>query len=252
MAKDYSLIQRRLYDLFKKGLDAKEKETFVLLSKKWGNVQSTLEKLINELSVIELPSDNQIYNLAKFKEFLSISNQEIEKYNLEAANIIAKEQLYYGQTGITETQAMINVITQKFGKLPISFVDNIIGLSADGTPLYDLLMKSYPNQVDKLTQALIDGIALGRGPRETARIMAGYMDNNLARALCISRTETMNVLRISSIESMRESGVCSGWERIEQGDACDKCIPENGKIYKLSDNFPATHPNCRGGTIPVV
>ena len=50
---------------------------------------------------------------------------------------------------------------------------------------------------------------------------------------------------------MKESRVCKGWERIEQDDACEDCKLENGKVYSFEQEFD-THPNCRGGTLPVI
>lgn len=70
------------------------------------------------------------------------------------------------------------------------------------------------------------------------------MDGNLTRALRIARTEQMNVLRTTSIEQMKASGVLKGWIRLERHDACDECAELDGKKYSFEDDFE-THPNCR-------
>jgi hypothetical protein len=64
-------------------------------------------------------------------------------------------------------------------------------------------------------------------------------------------TEQLNVLRESSLLQMEKSGVCKGWIRIEQSDACEECVSENGTHYDFDEKFD-THPNCRGGCIPDV
>lgn len=115
--------------------------------------------------------------------------------------------------------------------------------------MYKLFEKSYPESISKLADTLINATALGYNPEKTARLLAQSMDGNLTRALVIARTEQMNVLRETSIMQMKESGVCKGWIRIEQPDACSECAEVNGKHYSFDESFDS-HPNCRGASIP--
>lgn len=239
-----------LYEVLNK-LDRQEQKEMILLANKWGVVANTLNELIQKLAEKEIKSANQLYQLELYKEFLAISKNQVTKFSADASTIIARNQVIFAEAGLSSTQEMIELVTVRFNRLPIQAVNNMIGFSSDGSPLYELLKKSYPETVDKLIDTLISSTALGRNPQVTARLMKESMDGNLSRALRIARTEQMNVLRETSRMQMEKSGVVSEWERIEQEDACEDCAAENGKRYSLGESFD-THPNCRGSLLPIV
>lgn len=239
-----------LYDYLSK-LDRQEKREMLLLANQWGNVSTNLEDLIQELSKVEVKSENQLYRLDQYKTFLIQSKKEVNHYSELAGEVIRDNQKYFAEAGIESTQEVIKIFNVKFGKLPIQAVNNLIGISQDGTPLYKLLKKSYPETVTKLTDTLINSIALGRNPRETARLLKDDMNGNLTRALRIARTEQMNLFRETSLLQMRESGVVNGWEWLAERNACEKCLEENGKQFNLNESME-THPNCRCCELPIV
>jgi SPP1 gp7 family putative phage head morphogenesis protein len=232
-------------------LAKKEKTEMLLLADKWGVVQTNLSELILKLAEKGVLTENQTFQSALYKEFLVEAKKQVNNYAKVAEEIITQGQFDFGKAGIEYTQSTIEMITPKFGRLSPDAVNNMIGVTKDGSPLYDILNKSYPDTVSKLTDTLIKSTALGRNPVETARLMKADMNGNLSRALTISRTEQMRVLRESSLMQMKESGVVKGWERIEQDDACEDCQEENGKQYALDEPFD-THPNCRGAMLPIV
>jgi hypothetical protein len=54
------------------------------------------------------------------------------------------------------------------------------------------------------------------------------------------------------LAEMTESGICKGWERVEQSDCCPECDEVNGEQYSLDDDWEDIHPNCRGTCLPIV
>ena len=148
---------------------------------------------------------------------------------------------------------MIGLKVSFFQRLPIEAINNFIGKSFyDGSKLDEtLIANSYSAYMNSVKEKLLQGVALGRSPVETARLFRKEPHAPLWQSLRLARTEQMNIFRETSLMQMEKSGVCSGWQRIEQDDACDECKEENGKIYKLSESFD-THPNCRRGMLPFV
>jgi len=238
-----------------KGFQAKasryENQEILLLANKWQVVSNHLGELITKLSAEEILSADKLFKLDLYKQFLQVSQQQVNQFNAYALKTVTSGQEAFAAYGLGIAQDSLGLITVNFNRINIAAVNNMIGFASDGSPLYTLFARSYPESVAKLTNTLITSTTMGYNPAKTARLLAANMDGNLSRALTIARTEQMNVLRETSIEQMQQSGVCRGWIRIEQPDACDDCLGENGKHYGFEESFDS-HPNCRGAAIPDV
>jgi len=111
-----------------------------------------------------------------------------------------------------------------------------------------------------MTQALMDGTALGWNPRKTARaalgapgLSSGGMARGLGRIMTIARTEQLRVYREASRMQYQASGVVDGYKRISAKDdrVCMACLIADGTFYPLSEPL-ADHPNGRCALIPCV
>jgi len=225
-----------------------ESKEIIQLANKWGVVADNLTDIIDKLSQKKILSADQLYRLDTYQQFLASAKEQIYTYNNFASGVITNGQKQFAQIGLNIATDNIELITTNFHKLNLDSVKNMIGMTSDGSPLYDLLIKSYPQTIDKITNTLINANALGYNPVKTAGLLADSMNGNLTRALCVARTEQMRCLRESSLQQMEQSGVVKGWIRIEESDACDDCLAENGKHYSFDDSFDS-HPNCRGACI---
>lgn len=133
-----------------------------------------------------------------------------------------------------------------------SIVDRMAGrVVSDLKPL-------SPQAYAALRAELIRGVAVGANPRVTAqRIVkrAEYRFNGgLARALTVSRTETLDAHRAAAALTQQQSAdVLTGWKWLAALDArtCPACISQNGTVHPLSEPGPLGHQNCRCARIPV-
>ena len=233
-------------------LDRREKKEFIRLTIAWQNVSSELEAQIQRLSKLENLSENQLFQLELYKTFLRDSREIITTYNRMAEGIIIDEQEAFAKLGIQSAQELIGVNFSN--KLNIEDVKFMVGNTIEGTPLFDLLQKSYPQTVDRITTTLIDSMSIGRSPRETARLLRGDMDGNLARALRVARTEQINVFRESQTLQYQKSGIVKAkdWVGTQDERLCEICEAGiNGSPYPLNEIMDS-HPNCRCGWSPVL
>lgn len=242
---EYQKLARSILKSFQtKGQNYENKE-MILLSNQWSKVSSSLDDLINQLATKQVKSADQLYRLDLYQKFLKQSNFEVSKFNNLALNTVESGQTYFAHLGIDATEKSIEAVTLNFGKLRFDAVNNMVGLTSDNAPLYKLFEASYKDNLDKLVNTMINSTALNYGPEKTARLLAANMDGNLSRALTICRTESLNLMRTTSTEAMKASGVVKDKTRIEQSDCCDDCADEDGKVYDL-DEEGEWHPNCRG------
>ena len=110
-----------------------------------------------------------------------------------------------------------------------------------------------------MRRRLVQGVAAGRSPRETARLMIADVqdafDGGLARALTISRTETIDAYRAGAKahhEANRD--VLQGWVWLANLSerTCPSCVAMHGTEHALDEPGPLDHPQGRCSRMPLV
>ena len=116
---------------------------------------------------------------------------------------------------------------------------------------------------DEATEAmrrrLMQGVAAGRNPRDTARLMVrdvqGDFDGGLARAQVIARTETIDAYRAGAkAHHEANSDVLAGWVWLANLSArtCPSCVAMHGTEHDLDEPGPLDHPQGRCSRMPLV
>jgi SPP1 gp7 family putative phage head morphogenesis protein len=249
---------------FKAGLAAREGHLMALMARRWVGVQDRLladmTKLAQELAAKqaagEVITEAKLWQMNRYQSLLAQSRREVKTYARWADATIQGEQKTIGLVAQRQAGAAINQwgVAGTFDRLNPAAIRDMVGLTADGSPLLDLLTASWPNSVDQMTKALLNGTAQGWNPRKTARAMADGTDTSLNRMMTIARTEQIRVYRTSSLERYRESGVVAGFRRLaaKQERTCMACLIEDGRYYSLdeADEFE-DHINGRCAMVPI-
>lgn len=137
--------------------------------------------------------------------------------------------------------------------LPVLQTETLVGNLVDGTPLRALLDTLGKDVSTRIRSALIEGVALGKGPREIARKVRRASGMPLARALTIARTETLRVYRTTTSESFKANrDTVTGWTWHSALDkrTCPVCFSMHGTTHGVDETLD-THPNCRCAMVPM-
>jgi SPP1 gp7 family putative phage head morphogenesis protein len=228
-------------------MDQREAAEMVYLADKWQIVQDGLAAEIERLAKAGLITPYQVGRSAEYQALLAQANRLVEIFANDAVAIISNEQKAFAALGWAPALAGVDWVSRS---LPVQAILNMIGRCQDGSSLYDMLMKNYPDVIGKITDTLIRSTAMGIGPRETARLMAKDADVLGWKVLRIARTEQLNVFRAASLENYKRFGI-GQWEWLAQPDACEECLSENGSIHDV-DDIMDTHPSCRCCELPVI
>ena len=250
---------------FNRLLAKRESQQWVLMGNRWVQLQNSLALYIQQLAdevaarkLSGLPVNRTaIYKLDRYKDLLTQVAGEAKRYETFANGIIQSEQLAYGTLGIEAASAAIRTAgySAAFNKINPSAIQNMVGITGDGSPLFDVLMKRAiaPEMVSGMTNKLIEAVSLGYNPVKTARLMASGLTNGLTKALTIARTEQIRVYRQANLTQYEESGIVQEWIRhcALSERTCLECLALDGQIQKTGTLF-ASHPNCRCYTEPVI
>lgn len=186
----------------------------------------------------------------------SLRQQVLDYTTGKAARDIAAEQLAYAEHGIDGAVASIrsqSAFGISFNTLSVDQVTDLSGMLGDGTPLNRLLKETYPESLDGIVKALLEGSARGLGIKQIAEDMAKRMGMGLERITLIARTEQLRAWRIATQRQYQESGVVLWHERLCAKDArtCMSCLMLDGERIPI-DQVLDDHPRGRCTSIPIV
>lgn len=258
---------------FKAQLLLREASQMQEMARRWVGVEQAVEAQIMALAeqVHAMknegvqPSAAMIYRLQRYRILLAQTQAEFQRYAEWAAAEIARQQVQIGAMAIDHSVRAIEATYWPatgvfFDRLPVEAVEAMIGLAGNGAPIGDLLMlrmvrdeagNPLPGVWERLTQILIDSTALGRNPRETARMMQDALASGLQKALVIARSEQLRVYRQIAWDQYAASGVVDGQRRLAAHDSrvCPACLADEGTVYygPIPD-----HPNGRCTGVPNV
>ncbi len=141
-----------------------------------------------------------------------------------------------------------------WNELPEDAFANFVGISQDGAPVGRLLAGLGPDSAPKIRGAIGTGIALGKGPRQTAQLVRKEAGLPLSKALLITRTETTRAFREATrLQYGSNSQVVKGYKRLaaRSDRTCPACIALDGERYELDEPLNE-HPNGRCSMVPDV
>lgn len=248
---------------FKASLLAGERTQMAEMASRWLSVERRLSAQMDALA-LEMAniardggtvSQGTLMTQVRYRELLVQLTDELEGYTGYAERTIADRQRQLVRLGIRQAEQAITTqgVVAGFNRLPVEAVTGLVGLSADGSPLRTLLAQSWPHAAQRLTDELINGIALGYNPRKVARLMAQGMASARDRMEVIARTEQLRVYRTASLESYKASGVVKSYVRLSARDnrVCAGCLAVDGEEYDLATEFQG-HPQCRCTLVPKI
>jgi SPP1 gp7 family putative phage head morphogenesis protein len=268
MANPYPLVVRVML-AFKAALLNNEAEQIEEMALRWTKLEDALQGSFDALA-FELDGKRQdgetltiskLIRMQRYQRLLDQVNDQLDFYTTFAEGSIRTGQLSMLGLGIQHAIEAIKAyfvtrgkVAGAFDVLPVSAIESMVGLAGDGSPLRTLLKDSWPAAVEGLTSQLINAIALGKNPTETARAMRDGFGVGFNRAINIARTEQLRVYRTANLEQYKASNLVKGYKRLSARDVrvCPACLmADDGTIYALDVSFEA-HPQCRCTLVPVV
>lgn len=250
------LVIRTLRE-YRELLEARELDAMARMAKSWLVIEHRLDADIlalaleteRRLKAGEVVTQQMIWKMDRYKILKGKLQAEIKIWNRDSLiPQIEAEQRAFGWLGIDAGKEAIiasyggPLTAPLFPVLNRGAVEAMVGYLGNGSPLNILLKQDYPDAIDGLCDALLQGIARGYGPGQVANMMADGMGMGLERAMLIARTEINRAYRQANIEAYRASDVVEGFMRlVRKGTACMSCLMLDGQRFKTQDDF-SDHP----------
>jgi SPP1 gp7 family putative phage head morphogenesis protein len=255
-----------LADRFRGELLRGERAAATRMVGEYGKIWARLNNQIQDLArrYYETRAAGQAINadtwLAQFSRLQTLRAQvegEINRFAQYAGSEIRMQQWEAVQAASVHTEQMIALqlppgVQVGFNRLPREALQNLVGFLQDGSPLLDLLNELGIEAGKAISDALIQGLALGLGPRQIALQSRKALGGNLARALRIARTETLRAYREATYQTYQANRDLIGgwvWKSARNQRTCAACWAMDGTEHSIDERLD-DHVNGRCFSVP--
>jgi len=224
------------------------------------SLQAQVDALALELANTSTPTMGMLQRSRRYRALMEQTRDELRKYEAFMEPRIRSGQEDMITLALQHSRQAVNAVATEaqmvvqFDRLPVSAVENMVGLAGDGSPLRAVLNDAARVGPDAMAQELVNGIALGRNPVAVARraIRLG-LGQSFTRMQTVARTEQLRVYRETTLQSYGASNVVIGYKRLSARDdrVCPACLMADGQQYPIGHGFDE-HPNGRCALIPVL
>ena len=206
---------------------------------------------------------NQIRRMNRYRAFIATTAQQIDRYGAVVEGEVTAGQAAFARQGIADARALVEAqlpeamrqsVMGTFAVMPTDAVDALVAALAESSPLRTRVLAGYGERAAQgIGRALVEGVALGKGPRVTAAAMARAWGVPLTDALRISRTEHVRAHRMATMDSYRRNPhVVKGWvwhSALIPGRTCPACVAMHGTRHTLEETLD-DHPNGLCAAVP--
>lgn len=210
----------------------------------WRTVAARIDQEVARLSTDAALSRTWLYERERLTILRITVQAHIQRYVL-----LLEQEIV---TAITTQQAVDDALDLIKAAIDAPLIVPI-GPTEQLIQLRPLLESLAPQAAQAVADALIQGVALGQGPREIARAIRKVANLTLNRALTIARTETLRAYRATTLRAYRANReVVTGWIWLAAHSprTCAMCLAMSGTKHTLDEEM-RSHPNCRCVMVPI-
>lgn len=233
------------------------------MSRQWVRMENKLQRSFEELAreIEEMRANGEavprqkIYNLRRYQQMMAEIARELPEYDQEAVQIMTNAQIESFTLGLEAAQATIidtRPSSPMWNRVGKDAAEVAAGFAGNGAPLGQLLQRDYGDLGMKVTDVLVEGVALGKGAHATAREMRDILGKSeYTRSVRIARTEINRAYRIANADQYARSGVVIKVLRLcaKQPNTCLACLMMDGD--ECPNGIVDDHPNGRCTTVAV-
>jgi SPP1 gp7 family putative phage head morphogenesis protein len=255
----------RMIERFRREQLARERAASTAMVKSYGTIWRELNRQIRDtvrryydLLSMGQEGDALLWRMDRLTALRAQVEQELIKYASYAETTVRVQQQEAITAGIEHGWQLMGAAGEglglEFNRMPTEALANLIGFTQDGTPLAQV-MRGYAGEgAGLVSDALVQGMALGYNPRRTANLVRRALGGNLANWLRLARTETLRAYREANHQVyLQNSDVLEGWIWVSARNTrtCACCWAMDGTFHELDERLD-DHPNGRCTAAPKV
>ena len=244
----------QVMEAFRNALLMKERASATRLVKAYGETYKAILPEIEALQreIESLEGDKKAWRKYKLTRLQALKRQiefEVNKYAAYADVEITQAARTAMRLGLTDARLMVQAkfpqmvaptVMSSWSRLPVEAVETLLGFTGPNSPLRASLEKLGPAVADAVEEKLVQGVAMGLGPRETGRAISQELGQGLTWSLRTARTTTIYSYREATRASyLANQDIVTGWiwRCARQDRTCMSCIAMDGEEFPLDETL---------------
>lgn len=232
-----------------------------------------IDALVGDLKDMDTPSRNRVQALASYARLMDDIAREVQDFAGYLRTELTAEAEQAAVRGEADGRKLfaLALIAASLSNFPFALDDlapavaeTSAGLAtsdplavlakylAPDGELFRRIDLLAPGVADRVSQAILDNVALGKNPITIARLIRRDFGVGLSDALRMTRTTQLYAYREAGRANMETNGVTEWiWFATLDGDTCLSCYAMHGTRHPISEMLNDHH-NGRCAQIPVV
>ena len=191
----------------------------------------------NEL-IVQAEEQLQRYTAWLQVELSQVQGTEIAHANNDAQALLRASSTVPGVDPATPGTAGVDVM---FNRLPVEAIERIVDYTAPGSPLDQRLQMLAPGVSERVADAFVQGLAMGRNPRVIARQITDAFGIGLTESMKLSRTLQIWTYReVTRANYAVNTDVLEGWywmSALDPGRTCMSCVNMHGTFHTMDETL---------------
>ena len=225
----------------------------------WATIKEKADALILEISTTEEMTVAQLHKMKRYGALLEDIQKELTRYGAYSQvemTTAAREAIRLGEGNariLTAAQLGDAALATQLVRINPLAIEKLLGFLSPEGELFKRLDKLPGVSAERVANAIVEGVGLGRGPKDIARAITQQMGMALTDSLRMTRTAQLYAYREANRASyIANSDVVKGW--IWYADlavACPSCVAMHGTEHSLDETL-ADHWNGGCSSVPLV
>lgn len=226
----------------------------------YGRLKDKIDLLMDAIAERGTMAEEELTSLMRYKNLMAGIQRELRDYGVVVrAELSNAAEAAIGLGVSNSRQIMALAVIRDGGRvgninvLQPDVIRQLLGFLQPESELWNRL-NSVPGWTAlQVSERLIDGVTIGRGPKVIA--------NEIVKALGGSLTDTLRMTRTAQMYAYREatranyaanSDIVTGWiwHSALDGTTCPACVSMHGSFHKMDERLSG-HYSCRCSMVPV-
>lgn len=224
------------------------------------NLRPEIQALADAIAALENPTQAQVRRLRQYKALMDALEKESAKFGSYLEVQINARALAALRQGDMDTYNLMRItlagnrrLIADLQRVPVEVIRELSAFLAKDGALYQRIGLMTSASMDRVSDAIMRGVALGENPRAIARLLNVSLGFGLSDAMRTMRTTQLWAYRSAAKANyVANSNVVTGWIWMsrEDSDVCPACLAMHGTQH-APDEILDGHYNCRCVMLPM-
>ena len=225
----------------------------------WATIKEKVDNLILEISMLEEPTPAQIQRLKRYGILLDGIRDELTRYQAFTQiemSTAAREAIRLGEGNariLVAASLGDTAIAAKLTRINPVAIEKLLGFLTPEGALFKRLEKLAGVTAERVANAIVEGVGLGKNPKDIARAITKQIGMALTDSMRMTRTVQLWSYREANRASyLANDDVVKGWIWFaDTTNACPACMAMHGTEHGLDESLD-DHFNGGCAELPLV